>query len=478
MSRINTNVASLTAQTSLANSQASLNTSLQRLSTGLRINSGADDPAGLIASEGLKSEIAGINQAINNSTQATNVISTADAALGQVSDLLLDIKGLLVQSANTGAETPDQIAANQLQIDSAVQSITRISNTTTFAGLNLLNGSLNYVTSGVNTSAIQGLQIDQASFGQASTIPVNVNVITSAKPAELQFQASSITKSTTLNIAGASGTTTLSFTSGATASSIAFAINRVSDTTGVSAKLINSANPASGIAFTSTGYGSANFVSISALSGGSFATEDSSGAQVARAEGVDAVATINGALTVGQGATLHVDNASLDLSLTLGKNFGTGQTSFDITGGGALFQLGSTVESNQQVDIGIQSIAASSLGDEQTGYLSDLSTGGSATVTGGQAETAEQIVELAITQVSNLRGKLGAFEENTLSTNVNSLNSALENVTSSESTISDANFAEETANLTRAQILVQAGTSVLATANSTPKDVLSLLQGS
>jgi flagellin len=141
MSRINTNVASLTAQTSLANSQASLNTSLQRLSTGLRINSGADDPAGLIASEGLKSEIAGINQAINNSTQATNVISTADAALGQVSDLLLDIKGLLVQSANTGAETPDQIAANQLQIDSAVQSITRISNTTTFAGLNLFKAS-------------------------------------------------------------------------------------------------------------------------------------------------------------------------------------------------------------------------------------------------------------------------------------------------------------------------------------------------
>jgi flagellin len=144
MSTINTNVASLTARVSLANSQASLNTSLQRLSTGLRINSGADDPSGLIASEGLKSEIAGINQAINNSTQATNVISTADAALGQVSNLLIDIKGLLVQSANTGALTPDQLAANQLQIDSAVQSITRISNTTTFAGLNLLNGSLNY----------------------------------------------------------------------------------------------------------------------------------------------------------------------------------------------------------------------------------------------------------------------------------------------------------------------------------------------
>jgi flagellin len=476
MSTINTNVASLTAQVSLAQSQDSLNTSLQRLSTGLRINSGADDPSGLIASEGLKSEIAGINQAINNSTQATNVISTADAALGQVSDLLLDIKGLLVQSANTGALTPDQLAANQLQIDSAVQSITRISNTTTFAGLNLLNGSLNYVTSGVNNSAIQALQIDQASFGTNSTIPVQVDVLTSAKPAELEFRASAISKSTTLNIAGASGTTTLSFTSGATASSIAFAINRVSDSTGVSASLINSANPSSGIVFNSTGYGSANYVSVTALQGGAFTTDDTAGNQVSRVTGVDAVATINGALTVGQGLNLHVDNASLDVSLTLNKDFGVGKTTFDITGGGALFQLGSTVQSNQQVNIGIQSIAASALGDQQTGFLSDLVTGGNATVVGGQAETADQIVALAISQVSDLRGKLGAFEENTLNTNVDSLNSALENVTSSESTITDANFAEETANLTRAQILVQAGTSVLATANSTPKDVLSLLQ--
>jgi flagellin len=478
MSTINTNVASLTAQTSLAQSQSQLNTSLQRLSTGLRINSGADDPAGLIASEGLKSEIAGINSAIGNSTQATNVISTADAALGQVSDLLLDIKGLLVQSANAGALTPDQLAANQLQIDSAVQSITRISNTTTFAGLNLLNGSLNYVTSGVNNSAIQALQIDQASFGQASTIPVQVDVLTSAKPAELQFQASAITKSTTLNIAGASGTTTLSFVSGTTASAIAFAVNRVADTTGVTATLINSANANSGITFESTGFGSANFVSVSALAGGTFQTEDTKGDQVSRTTGVDAVATINGALTVGNGLDLHVDNASLDLTLTLGKTFGLGKTSFDITGGGALFQLGSKVQSNEQVDIGIQSVAASELGDEDTGYLSDVVTGGSATVTGGQAETAEQIVELAISQVSNLRGKLGAFESNTLSTNVDSLNAALINVTSSESTISDANFAAETANLTRDQILVQAGTSVLATANSTPKNILSLLQQS
>src|SRR6201996_1663164 len=106
MARINTNVASLVAQQALAQNQKSLNTTLQRLSTGLRINTGADDPAGLIASEGLKSEIAGINQAIDNSSRATNVISTADGAMGEVSTLLNNIKGLVVQAANSGAMSP------------------------------------------------------------------------------------------------------------------------------------------------------------------------------------------------------------------------------------------------------------------------------------------------------------------------------------------------------------------------------------
>src|SRR5205814_2902130 len=149
MARINTNVASLTAQRGLAKSHQTLNDTLQRLSSGLRINRGADDPAGLIASEGLRSEISGINQAIDNSSRASNVISTTEGALSEVASLLLNVKNLIVQAANSGALSSDEIRANQLQIDSAVQSITRISNTTTFAGLHLINGSLNYVTSGV-----------------------------------------------------------------------------------------------------------------------------------------------------------------------------------------------------------------------------------------------------------------------------------------------------------------------------------------
>jgi flagellin len=475
VARINTNVSSLTAQRGLAKSQKALGDTLRRLSSGLRINRGADDPAGLIASEGLRSEISGIDQAIDNSSRASNVIATAEGALGEVASLLLNVKSLVVEAANAGALSPDEIAANQLQVDSAVESITRISNTTTFAGLHLLNGSLDYITSGVNTADIKALDIAQANFGTADVIPVDINVVTSARTAELQFTASSVASSVTLEISGTEGVEVLTFTSGTTASAMAFAVNRISDATGVQAALRNSATLASGLVFQSTGYGSRDFVSVHAQSG-TFATQDATGALTGRSVGRDAVATVNGALTVGDGLNVKLNTTTLDLNLTLDKNFGAGTTSFAITGGGSLFQLGPQVTSNQQVNIGIKSVAASKLGDNDVGFLNDLVTGGRSTLVGGEAGSASRIIERAIKQVAVLRGRLGAFEKNTLETNINSLSVALENVTASESSIRDADFAEETAALTRAQILTQAGTSVLATANSTPQSVLQLLQ--
>lgn len=473
MARINTNVSALTAQRGLAKSQKTLSQTLERLSSGLRINRGKDDPAGLIASETLRSEISGIAQAIDNSSRASNVIATAEGALSEVASLLLNIKDLVVEAANTGALSPDEIKANQLQVDSAVESITRISNTTSFAGLKLINGSLDYITSGVTTSAISSLKINQANFGTNATIPVEVNVITSAKTADLQFRGATITSSVTLEIGGNEGVETLQFVSGTAASAIAFAINRVTDATGVAASYINSADPTSGIVLQSAEYGSKSYVSIEALKG-TFATTDVDGNDKSRVEGIDAVATINGALTVGDGRSIKLNSSSLDLELTLDSTFGTGNTSFSVTGGGALFQLGPQVKSNQQVNISIQSVAASKLGEREIGFLTDLITGGSATLE-NDASAASKIVEKAIRQIAVLRGRLGAFERNTLDTNMNSLSITLENVTASESNIRDADFARETAELTRAQILTQAGTSVLATANSTPQQVLSLL---
>ncbi len=476
MARINTNVASLTAQRGLSKAHRSLNETLQRLSSGLRINRGADDPAGLIASENLRSEIAGITQAIDNSSRASNVIATAEGALSEVAALLLNIKDLVVEAANTGALSQAEIEANQLQIDSAVDSITRISNTTTFAGLKLIDGSLGYITSGVDQGVITGLNLQQVNFGTQTDFPVKIDVVGSAKTAELQFRASAISEGVTLEIAGNEGVDVLSFTSGTAASAIAFAVNRLSDSTGVVAEYINSASPTSGIAFKSAQYGSKSYVSIRAQAG-SFNVVDTNGSSVQRAVGTDVTATVNGALTVGDGRTLKLNTTSLDMELTLDRSFGQGQTEFTIVGGGALFQLGPKVTSNQQVNIAIQSVAASKLGDDETGFLNEIVTGGPKSLVAGQADKASRIIEKAIAQVAVLRGRLGAFERNTLETNRNSLTVALENVTASESSIRDADFARETSALTRAQILTQAGTSVLATANSTPQSILSLLQG-
>jgi flagellin len=144
MSRINTNIASMNAITRLSANNEDLSVRLQRLSSGLRINAGKDDPAGLIASENLRSEISGINAGIDNSIRASSVIATAEGALNEISALLIDIKGLLVTTANKGALSTEEIDANQLQVDSAINSISRIANATEFQGKKLLNGNLNY----------------------------------------------------------------------------------------------------------------------------------------------------------------------------------------------------------------------------------------------------------------------------------------------------------------------------------------------
>src|SRR5690606_15236990 len=165
MTRINTNVSSLVAQKTLSRSNSQLQVALTRLSTGLRINTGKDDPAGLIASESLRSDITALEKAISNSQRANQVIATADSALGQVSGLLNDIRGLVTEAANNGALSDDEIAANQLQIDSSLEAINRISQTTTFQGRKLLDGSLDFVSSLGSVSSVTDFEIDHANLG-------------------------------------------------------------------------------------------------------------------------------------------------------------------------------------------------------------------------------------------------------------------------------------------------------------------------
>src|SRR5687767_3512443 len=186
MSRINTNVSSLVAQKTLARSNGQLQTALDRLSTGLRINSGKDDPAGLIASENLRRDITASEKAISNTERANQLIATADSALGQISGLLNDIRGLVTEAANEGVLSAEQIAANQLQVDSSLEAIDRISAVTTFQGRKILDGSLDFITSySAGGTTVTDLNVDQANLGASETVAVSVDITAAATQASL-----------------------------------------------------------------------------------------------------------------------------------------------------------------------------------------------------------------------------------------------------------------------------------------------------
>ncbi len=476
MPMINTNVASLQAINNLNASSADMNLHLSRLSSGLRINSAKDDPAGLIASETLRSEIAGVNQAISNSQRAGSVIGTAEGALNEVSSMLLDLKGLINNSANTGAISPEEIAANQAQIDSTINSVDRIANTTTFEGVKLLNGQLDFTTSGVNNANVASLRVDEVRFGAASNVGVTLNQVSSAQRGQLFWSAAAFGASVlTVNVAGTKGNETFSFVSGATWSNVAHAINDATATTGVSA-----VGTSAGVLLQSTDYGSKQFVKVNAIKG-NFNTVSGVGSATTlkNSDGKDLKVSVNGIVAVGDGLEIKTNGPAVSMDIKMAQAFNTagGSTSFNVTGGGAQFQIGPQVNAQQMNILGIQSINTFNLGDTGVGSLRDIMTNGTYDVSKGSdnCSSASDIVDAAIQQVAQLRSRMGAFQKNTLDTNINSLNVSLENVTSSESAIRDADFAQETAAMTRSQILVQAGTKVLALANSAPQSVLTLL---
>jgi flagellin len=511
MSRINSNIPALIARSNLTKANSDLETRLQRLSTGLRINRGADDPAGLIISQRLGSEIGGLNQAIKNTERASSVISTAEGALNEVSELLNSIKGLVVEAANTGAISAEERRANQLQIDSAIDSITRISESASFGGLKLLNGSLDYVLSGLRTSAITRARVFNANLANRSSLQVNVDVLNSAQTGRIYFRGDwaisgatqgLLPSATTLEIMGPRGARSLSFVAGTSLGAVATGINALKEATGVSARLAG-ANASAGLIINTTDFGSDQFVSVRAqgqatavrtyrlrdelaVSTGTIPQLLSANALIRgdRDTGRDVFALVNGVLGAGRGLTVNLpDSTTLGIELTLTRDFATRPASapstFDITGGGALYQLGGDINQSLQINVGLPSIAASRLGgrliEGKLQFLDSIKSGGANSLDNARFSNASDIVANAIDEISVVRGRLGAMERNTLDTNVRSIQAAVENLTASQSVIRDTDFADETSRLTRAQILSQAGSSVLQLANQQAQSVLSLL---
>ena len=470
MSRINTNVSSLIAQRVLRKNNNSLNQSLARLSTGLKINSGADNPAGLIASENLRAEKAGIQQAIENAGRAGNIIGTAEGGLSEVSSLLTELQNLVSQTANSGGLSNEEKAANQLQVDSILSTINRIAQSTSFQGTKLLNGNYAYTTSGVTSTALDNVRINAARVPDNATLNVVVQVVTSAQTGTVGYTGGAVgAAGVTIELAGNLGTEQLSFASGTTVSSIATAVNAIKASTGVSATVSGAA-----LSINSTTYGSDQFVSVKAVAGSFAVTGGSNGKDYGR----DATVNVNGSTAQSSGLSISYRTGNFDVEFDLDSAFNAaGTTSFSITGGGATFALGSKVTESDKSSIGITSVSTGSLGDSTTGFLSALASGGAASLDSDNLSTAQKVVDKAIKQVSQARGRLGAFQRFTIGSTVNALGVALENANAAESAIRDTDFAEETANLTRSQILSAAATTVLAQANASPQSALSLLQG-
>ena len=496
MSRINTNVTSLLGQRVLGAQNKSLNTSLERLSTGLRINRGGDDPAGLIASEALRSQKASITSAIGNAERAEQVVNVAEGGLQEVNNLLLEVQSLVGQSANDAGLSLEEKEANQLQIDSILQTIDRISETTSFQGTKLLNGTYDFNVESQATT-VSDIKVNAAKLADGDTRAVQVIVTQSAQNAGFflstgaTLDLSAADATFTFDLAGVDGSRQFSFASGTAIADIASTINTFTDVTGLSAIASGA-----GVVVKSTGLGSNEFVSVdikddagltgavvelSAGDNNALSTTNTTFAAASnplRDEGQDINATVNGVAATTNGATAKLSTDFLDVEIdltTAGAQTLGSIAAATITGGGANFNLGPNVDIGNQVSIGIGSVASRNLGTGENGFLSQLGSGQDNNVVDGDLTAAQKIVNDAISQVSTQRGRLGAFQKNVVGSTINSLGVALENTSAAESAIRDTDFAKETAELTRSQILVQAATNALGIANSQPQNALSLL---
>lgn len=487
MTRINTNVQSLVAQRALGINNTSLSQALNRLSTGLRINSGRDDPAGLIASETLRASIRAIDQSIDNARRADTIIAVAEGGLQELSALLLEIESLVDSSANEAGLTTDEVSANQLQIDSILDSIDRIAEQTAFGSRKLLNGDFDFTTSGLIATQITSLQINAAKIPNGATRQVNVSVVTGSEFAKVSavlggmngsgLRGAVLSAATTFQVRGNLGSDLLSFASGTSAADVVTAINSSTALTGVSAITSGGAGGMTSVILASTDYGADALVSVSALQNPTQLFLTTSGSEQ-EDKGLNGTITVNGSAAIVNGLDVSVRAGSLSIDMTLAATIGgvsASSTSFVITGGGATFQISPIVGLSGQETIGIGEVSSAKLGSSGIGFLSSLGSGQTNDLASKNFTTAQRVIRQTINQVASLRGRLGAFQKNTLSTTINALGIARENVTAAESAIRDADFAKETSDLTRAQILVNSSTTVLQIANAQPQNALALL---
>ncbi len=481
---INTNIASLNSQRNLSTSQASLNTSIQRLSSGLRINSAKDDAAGLAISDRMSSQIRGMNQATRNANDGVSMAQTAEGALSNSGDILQRIRELAVQSSNASNSASDRKAL-QTEVTQLTSELQRIADTTSFNGQKLLDGSMGTANFQVGANANELISMGGSNFN--TTTYGNNRVDVSA----LQANATTAITGGDIVVSGASGSKTFAAEANSSAKAIAAGINGISGDTGVTASAKTEAllKPAAGKAFTLELKGdNTDAVKIAFSSGSGTKAEDFAAgiaafnAQSAKT-GVTATYDAKNQgikLTNSNGADIQVTNKSTATadSITLGTYDKDGApitaTAAQAAAGGASAMAVAKGRVIMDSDKSFAVTDASGWNLDGASELKSVSNLDISSFDG--AQQAIKIADAALASVNSKRAEYGALQSR-FDSAISSLSSSTENLSASRSRIVDTDFAAETANMTRGQILQQAGTSMLAQANSLPNGVLSLLRG-
>lgn len=519
-STINTNIQSLTAQRNLANSQLAMATSMARLSSGLRINSAKDDAAGLAISERFTSQIRGVNQAARNANDGISLAQVAEGALGSSAGILQRIRELAVQSANATNSASDRAALNA-EVGQLAAELNRIAQTTQFNSQNILDGSFTSATFQVGANANQTIIATTANF---STSKYGNNRMGSAvatttggpgdlalgttsagtNPSTAIAAAASAVAQDDIVINGATGAVTIRVNAADSAKAVAASINAQSGTTGVTASARTSIDINN---FTTAGSYSLNIVSNNSAATPTTIAFNI-GTSLNNGDGLAAAITAFNDKSGQTGVTAKINSAGTGISLT--NEFGadifitsaaTSVGSFDavnppvgpippavavapaavtVAASGTAYITGAiTLDSNNSFSI------SSPLG-ESTGtgasYFTTVNTASELqpvdtldVSTVDAATRTLSTVDSSIAVIASQRAKFGALQSR-FETAITSLNTTSENLSASRSRIQDADFAMETANLSRTQILQQAGTAMVAQANQLPQAVLQLLQ--
>ncbi len=488
---INTNVNSLTAQRNLTTSQASLSTSLQRLSSGLRINSAKDDAAGLAIADRFTSQIRGSQQAARNANDGISLAQVAEGSLGAAGDILQRVRELAVQSINATNSASDRAALNA-EVGQLTSELDRIAKTTQFNGQNILDGSLGSATFQVGANANQTITATTANF---STSKYGNNRIGSVAASATSTKGDLVQGSTANAIAttaaatsrvaggaftidGAAGSATITAAAGASAKTVAGLINAQTAKTGVTATARTEVD--------ATAFGTGTY-SLAVTSDNTNAVNISFSTSGNTADGLAGAVTAFNDKSSQTGVTARLNDAGTGITLTnaSGNNItvlgNTGSTAGALVGGASVSAAATavvtgalTLDSNKTfglsavantTDFFTAATAASQLQAVNTFDVSNVDS----------SNRTLAAVDSALSTVNGQRASFGALQSR-FETTISNLQTTSDNLSASRSRIQDADFAVETANLSRAQILQQAGTAIVAQANQLPQGVLALLR--